>query len=165
MLVLIPHQNQIAEMVKVQKDFIRKFNKANSTKKPRMIFFQHTPMWIFLPDFDSHFSFDDEKNIKNQLKKAAEKIIEVEVAGPSLYFSKDLQKQVLGCQTTIKTEFGNCKSELTVCASTASRSGLNEAVLEAGTFSLKLKVFRLAWAEKIQDSAWAVTESVWKKTK
>lgn len=168
MLVLIPNQNQIADLVKIQKKFIKEANKSLSEKNnSRVIFYQHTPMWIFLPDFENHFSSAG-KEMKDKLKKKADSILKVELSKPSIYFSDNLQKEVLGCHSLLQTDSENCNSELILCESYGSESSecrLSESFAESGIFPLQLKVFRLAWAEKIFSSSWAVTESVWKKTK
>ena len=169
MLVLIPNPNQIAELVKIQKDFIEKVNICGNQSAPsRPIFYQNTPLWIFLPE--EQFSLSgNEKTIKNELKELSQSILKVELEEPSLYFSEKLQQMVLGAAADISTDSGLCKAELIICKTasvvmeTANVAGKTEGVVSDLTFPLQLKIFRLAAAEELSPGTYAVNESVWRK--
>ena len=190
MLVLIPNPNQIAELVKIQKDFIEKVNICgNQSALSRPIFYQNTPLWIFLPE--EKFSLSgNEKTIKNELKELSQSILKVELEEPSLYFSEKLQQMVLGTAAYISTDSGLCKAELIICKTAsvvmktasvvmetttsesdshlpnicfANVAGKTEGVVSDLTFPLQLKIFRLAAAEELSPGTYAVNESVWRK--
>ena len=186
MLVLIPNPNQIAELVKAQKDFIEKVNICGNQSAPsRPIFYQHTPLWIFLPE--EKFSLSgNEKTIKNELKELSQRIKKVELEEPGLYFSEKLQQMVLGAAADISTDSGLCKAELIICKTASAASvvmktptsesdshlpnicfanvaGKTEGVVSDLTFPLQLKIFRLADTEELAPNTWAVNESVWRK--
>lgn len=190
MLVLIPNPNQIAELVKIQKDFIEKVNICGNQSAPsRPIFYQNTPLWIFLPE--EKFSLSgNEKTIKNELKELSQRIKKVELEEPGLYFSEKLQQMVLGAAAYISTDSGLCKAELIICKTAsvvmetasvvmktttsesdshllnicfANVAGKTEGVVSDLTFPLQLKIFRLAAAEELSPGTYAVNESVWRK--
>ena len=183
MLVLIPNPNQIAELVKIQKDFIEKVNICGNQSAPsRPIFYQNTPLWIFLPE--EKFSLSgNEKTIKNELKELSQRIKKVEIEEPSLYFSEKLQQLILGAAADISTDSGLCKAELIICKTAsvvmetttsesdshllnicfANVAGKTEGVVSDLTFPLQLKIFRLAAAEELSPGTYAVNESVWRK--
>ena len=178
MLVLIPNPNQIAELVKIQKDFIEKVNICGNQSAPsRPIFYQNTPLWIFLPE--EKFSLSgNEKAIKNELKELSQRIKKVELEEPSLYFSEKLQQMVLGAAADISTDSGLCKAELIICktASVVMKTPTSEIAehlpdkcpafvhgLSEIQFPTQLKIFRLAAAEELSPGTYAVNESVWRK--
>ena len=185
MLVLIPNPNQIAELVKIQKDFIEKVNICGNQSAPsRPIFYQNTPLWIFLPE--EKFSLSgNEKTIKNELKELSQRIKKVELEEPGLYFSEKLQQMVLGAAAYISTDSGLCKAELIICKTASVVMKTASVVMKTPTseiaehlpdkcpafvhglseiqFPTQLKIFRLAAAEELSPGTYAVNESVWRK--
>lgn len=166
MLVLIPNPNQIAELVKIQKDFIEKVNICGNQSAPsHPIFYQNTPLWIFLPE-DKFFLSGNEKTIKNELKELSQRIKKVELEEPGLYFSEKLQQMVLGAEVRINSESGFCSAELIICRSvkrqdkTACVNSLKQKEVKLPS---RLKIFRLAAAEELSPGTYAVNESVWRK--
>lgn len=171
MLVLIPNPNQTAELVKVQKDFIEKVNICGNQSAPsRPIFYQNTPLWIFLPE-DKFFLSGNEKTIKNELKELSQRIKKVELEEPSLYFSEKLQQLILGAAADISTDSGLCKAELIICKSVKVQGkdvydGLcRQEEVKSVKLPSQLKIFRLAAAEELSPGTYAVNESVWRKIK
>ena len=169
MLVLIPNPNQIAELVKIQKDFIEKVNICGNQRTPsRPIFYQNTPLWIFLPE--EKFSLSgNEKAIKNELKELSQSIKKVELEEPSLYFSEKLQQMVLGAAAYISTDSGLCKAELIICKSVkVQEKAVYESLCRQEKEKItglpsQLKIFRLSAAEELSPGTYAVNESVWRK--
>ena len=180
MLVLIPNPNQLAQLVKMQKAFIKE---ANAPQQP--IFYQNTPLWIFLPE-DKFSLSGNKKLIKDELKELSQSILKVELEEPLVYFSENLQLRVLGSHSRISTTSGVCSAELILCKTASAASvvmktptsesdshlpnicfanvaGKTEGVVSDLTFPLQLKIFRLADAEELAPNTWAVNESVWKK--
>ena len=166
MLVLIPNPNQLAQLVKMQKAFIKE---ANAPQQP--IFYQNTPLWIFLPE--EKFSLSGNKKlIKDELKELSQSILKVELEEPRVYFSENLQRVVLGSHSRISTESGLCSAELILCDSLPVKGAASQIKnppdikeLSDLTFPMQLKIFRLADAEELAPNTWAVNESVWRKIK
>ena len=174
MLVLIPNPNQLAQLVKVQKAFIKE---ANAPQQP--IFYQNTPLWIFLPE-DKFSHSGNKKLIKDELKELSQSILKVELEEPRVYFSENLQRVVLGSHSRISTESGLCSAELILCktASVVMKTPTSEIAehlpdkcpafvhgLSEIQFPTQLKIFRLAAAEELAPNTYAVNESVWRKIK
>lgn len=164
MLVLIPNPNQLAQLVKVQKAFIKE---ANAPQQP--IFYQNTPLWIFLPE-DKFSLSGNKKLIKDELKELSQSILKVELEEPRVYFSENLQRVVLGSHSRISTESGLCSAELILCDSLPVKGTAPQIKnlpdtkeLFGGHFPLQLKIFRLAAAEELAPNTYAVNESVWRK--
>jgi hypothetical protein len=161
MLVIIPNPNQIAELVRVQKTFIK-----NATFPP--VFYQHTPLWIFIEPGSSDFSRDFNKE---ELKGLSAGITKVEIEPPNVYFSENLQQVVSGCQSIISTTSGSLQGELILCNSTSAtvvrQSPTSESTeaSPAAHFPLQLKIFRLANAVHPDEHSMAVSDFVWKKLK
>ena len=164
MLILIPNPNQLAQLVKMQKAFIKE---ANAPQQP--IFYQNTPLWIFLPE-DKFSLSGNKKLIKDELKELSQSILKVELEEPLVYFSENLQLRVLGSHSRISTVSGVCSAELILCDSlpvkgTASQIKNPPDIKELSdlAFPLQLKIFRLADAEEVAPNTWAVNDSVWRK--
>ena len=185
MLVIIPNPNQIAELVRVQKAFIKNANSPAGESSPARpgtpVFYQHTPLWIFVEPGSSDFSRDFNKE---ELKGLSAGITKVEIAPPYVYFSENLQQVVLGCQSIISTTSGSLQGEFILCNSVSSQAGakvvnhtptsecaepslnLCYAKVLGGaevSFPLQLKVFRLANAVRLDKHSMAVSDFVWKK--
>ena len=173
MLVIIPNPNQTTELIRMQKEFIKN---ANSAPLPRPVFYQNSPLWIFIEENNS-FTRDF---TKDELKKFSAELTKVELDSPQVYFSKNLQQVVLGCHSRISTNQGSFQGSLVLCKSakvempstTSERiePSLNLCKTEVvGTYSenfpLQLKVFRVANAVQPDAHSFEVTGFVWKKLK
>ena len=173
MLVIIPNPNQTTELIRMQKEFIKK---ANSAPLPHPVFYQNTPLWIFIVDNNS-FNRDF---TKEELKKFSAELTKVELDSPQVYFSKNLQQVVLGIHSRISTVQGSFQGSLVLCktakvempSTTSARiePSLNLCKAEVvdtllDKFPLQLKVFRVANAVKPDSHSFAVTDFVWKKFK
>ncbi|MCR5253445.1 MAG: hypothetical protein K6C98_06995 [Treponema sp.] len=173
MLVIIPNPNQTTELIRMQKEFIKK---ANSAPLPHPVFYQNAPLWIFIEENNS-FTRDFSKD---ELKKFSAELTKVELDSSQVYFSKNLQQIVLGIHSRISTTKITLQGELVLCQTATVVNGtstsecieplLNLCKTEipggpSKSFPLQLKVFRVANAVKPDSHSFAVTDFVWKKFK
>ncbi len=185
MLVLIPNPNQMSQLVQLQKDFIKNANVPAISDSTAPIFYQASPLWIFLPE-DKFLLSGNEKKIKDELKELSKLILQVELEEPRLYFSEECQQLVLGCHSRISTPKEVCTAELILCKTASAASAASDVMktptseiaehlpdkcpafvhgLSEIQFPLRLKIFRLAVAVRPNENSLAVSDFVWEKIK
>ena len=169
MLVLIPNPNQTAELVKAQKDFLKNSSatvSGTATFPPAPLFYQNTPLWIFLEGQYAERDFT-----KEQLKELAGGIEKVQLSAPQIHFSEKLNQNVFESRAVIKTNKGELEGSLILCKSVKAtgttaqaQDGAPQQPAPSEAF-MTLKIFRVANAVRPDEHSLAVTDFVWKKLK
>jgi len=151
MVVLIPNPNQMLELIKFQKTFI----KMHNTKE--ICFYQATPLWIPL-NTEENFDFS-----KDDLTKTAKSITSVQICPPELKLLPEQDTVSLVSQVFINQNQSDLKSQLILCKSLTNTKIIQKKISSQEIFPMSLKVFRIGNKIQISENSSALSDFVWKK--